>query len=58
MLSATIYLRDIEADFAAMNDVWNAWVPEGHAPARVCVQAHMAKPTMLVEIAVIAMVIE
>ena len=58
MLSATIYLRDIANHFALMNEVWNAWVPGGHAPARACVQAHMARPALLVEISVMAAVIE
>ena len=53
MLSATIYIKDM-ADFAAMNAVWDAWVPQGHAPARACVQAAMARPELLVEISVIA----
>lgn len=53
MLSATIYLKTMD-DFAAMNLVWNAWVPEGHAPARACVQAAMARPALLVEISVTA----
>jgi enamine deaminase RidA (YjgF/YER057c/UK114 family) len=58
LLSATIYLRDIANDFAPMNEVWNAWVPEGHAPARACVQAHMARSALLVEICVTAIVAE
>lgn len=53
MLSATVYLRDMK-DFAAMNAVWDAWVPEGHAPARACVEARMARPELLVEISVVA----
>ena len=53
MLQATIYLNDISNDFAGMNEVWNEWVPDGYAPARVCVQAQMAWPEMLVEISVI-----
>ncbi len=53
MLSATVYVRDMK-DFAAMNAVWDAWVPEGHAPARACVEARMARPELLVEISVIA----
>lgn len=53
MLSATIYLRDIK-DFAAMNNVWDKWVPEGCAPARACVEARMAREDLLVEISVIA----
>lgn len=53
MLSATIYVRDMK-DFAAMNAVWDTWVPEGHAPARACVEARMARPELLVEISVVA----
>jgi len=53
MLSATIYIKDM-ADFKAMNAVWDDWVPEGHAPARACVQASMARPELLVEISVVA----
>ena len=53
MLSATIYLRDMK-DFAAMNNVWDKWVPEGCAPARACVEARMARADLLVEISVIA----
>ena len=56
ILSATIYLRDIANHFALMNEVWNAWVPEGHAPARACVQAHMARAALLVEITIVAAV--
>jgi enamine deaminase RidA (YjgF/YER057c/UK114 family) len=53
MLSATLYIRDMK-DFAAMNIVWDAWVTQGHAPARACVEARMARPELLVEISVIA----
>ena len=53
LLSVSIYLRDIK-DFEAMNEVWDAWVPEGHAPARACVEARLARPELLVEICVIA----
>lgn len=56
LLSATIYLRDIDNHFALMNEVWNAWVPEGHAPARACVEAHMARSGLLVEICITAAV--
>lgn len=54
LLSATIYLRDIDNHFAPMNEVWNAWVPDGHSPARACVEAHMARSALLVEICVVA----
>ncbi len=55
LLSATLYIRDMK-DFAAMNEVWDAWVPEGHAPARACVEARMARPELLVEVSVVAAV--
>ncbi len=53
LLSATIYLRDMK-DFAAMNEVWDSWIPQDHAPARACVEARMARAELLVEISVIA----
>jgi len=53
ILSATIYLADIAA-FAEMNAVWDAWVPAGHAPARATVEAKLAAPAYIVEIACIA----
>ena len=55
ILSATIYLKRMDL-FEQMNQVWDAWVPEGHAPARACVEAQMARPELLVEISVIAAV--
>lgn len=53
ILSAVIWLADM-ADFAAMNAVWDAWVPSGHAPARATVQAGLNDPDMKVEIMVVA----
>ncbi|REL28217.1 RidA family protein [Thalassotalea euphylliae] len=53
ILSATIYLKTMK-DFAEMNAVWDAWVPEDHAPARACVTADMAREALLVEISVVA----
>jgi len=53
ILSVTIYVRDMK-DFAAMNEVWDAWVVDGCQPARACVEARMARPELLVEMSVIA----
>ena len=53
ILSATLYLRDIK-DFEGMNAVWDEWIPEGHAPARACVEARLARPDLLVEVSIIA----
>lgn len=53
MLQAVIWLADME-DFSQMNAVWDAWVPEGHAPARACGEAKLARPDLKVEIIVTA----
>ncbi len=50
LLTATIYLKHM-ADRVAFNALWQAWLPEGCAPARVCVSAEMASPDFLLEIA-------
>ncbi|MBL4628011.1 MAG: RidA family protein [Roseicyclus sp.] len=53
LLQVTIWLADM-ADFAEMNLVWNAWVPEGHAPARACGEAKLARDVLKVEMIVTA----
>lgn len=54
MLSAQVWLKDIEADFAAFTALWEAWIPAGAAPARAVVEARMAAPEILVEVMVVA----
>jgi len=54
LLSVTIYLKDIDADFAGMNAVWDTWLPEGVAPARATVEAKLCEPEILVELSVVA----
>ncbi|MDY1573287.1 RidA family protein [Pseudomonas paraeruginosa] len=54
ILSATIYLKNIARDFAALNEVWTQWLPTGQAPSRTTVQAELARPSVLVEITVVA----
>lgn len=53
LLQAVIWLADM-ADFEEMNGVWDAWVPEGKAPARACGEAKLARPDFTVEIIIIA----
>ena len=53
LLSATIWPSDMRG-FADMNEVWDAWVPAGCAPARATVEAKLATPQFTVEIGVIA----
>ena len=53
ILQAIIWLADMN-DFAEMKAVWDAWVPEGHAPARACGEAKLARPDYTVEIIITA----
>jgi enamine deaminase RidA (YjgF/YER057c/UK114 family) len=55
ILRAQIFLADL-ADFPAMNAEWEAWVPQGQAPARATVQAKLARAGWRVEIVVTAAV--
>ena len=50
LLTAQIWLKDIDTDFKAMNGVWNNWVDPNAKPARATVQSPMARPVVLVEI--------
>ncbi len=50
ILSVTIYITDF-ANLPALNEVWDAWFPEGCAPSRACVKAELADPEYLVEMA-------
>ncbi|MFM9861770.1 RidA family protein [Pseudoxanthobacter sp. M-2] len=55
MLYAQVWLREIERDFAAMNGVWEKWISGHTPPARATVEAKLAAPDLLVEIAVTAL---
>ena len=54
VLTAHLWLKDIERDFAPMNDVWNAWVDPENKPARACVEAKLANDDILFEVMVVA----
>jgi len=51
ILKANIWLTDI-GTFASMNEAWDAWVPQGHTPARATVESKLAAPGLDVEIMV------
>lgn len=53
ILTAQIWLADM-ADFAEMNAVWDAWVPQGNCPARATGEARLATPDYKVEVIVTA----
>lgn len=55
ILHAQIFLPDL-GDFAAMNEVWEAWVVPGHTPTRATVQAALADPRWKIEVVVTAAV--
>lgn len=57
LLSAIIYVKDMSL-FGEMNEVWDNWLPTGHAPARACVEANMANPGYLVEVSIVAAIPE
>ncbi|SAL54444.1 endoribonuclease L-PSP [Caballeronia udeis] len=54
LVSANIWLTDPK-HFAEFNAVWDAWISDGHAPTRACVQSLLMKPGCDVEIAVTAL---
>ena len=53
LLQATVWLQDIRT-VDEMNKVWDAWVPQGCAPARACIEARLQSPAKMVEIRVTA----
>jgi enamine deaminase RidA (YjgF/YER057c/UK114 family) len=56
IISASIWLKDIDSDFKAMNEVWVDWLDPENKPVRATVQSPMALPQLLVEIQVTAAV--
>ncbi|ATC96791.1 RidA family protein [Pseudoalteromonas tunicata] len=56
LLSVTIYLTDL-AHLGLFNQLWEAWLPEGKAPSRACINAQLADPSLLVEITVVAAIL-
>lgn len=54
ILSVMIFLKDIEHDYDAMNEIWDAWCADIQALPRTCVEAKMYRPDVLVEMTVTA----
>ena len=55
VVSASVWLADIRT-FGEMNAVWEAWIDPAAPPTRATVEAKLATPACLVEIAMIAAV--
>lgn len=56
LLQVMIYLPDPN-DLLLFNRIWDAWVPDGHAPSRACVHASLAAPGYRVELVITAAVV-
>lgn len=52
LLQVLIYLPHL-VNGGVLNELWDNWVPEGHAPTRACVQAGLS-PGYLVEMVITA----
>jgi len=55
LLQVMIYLPEA-SDLGVFNRIWDAWVPEGHAPSRACIHAALAAPGYRVELVITAAV--
>ena len=53
VLYCQVVLNNI-GDFAAMNTVYDAWIDPANPPARACIEARLAHPSLKVEIIAIA----
>lgn len=56
LLTASIWLKDINRDFTRMNEVWNEWLDKDNKPVRATVEANLARESLLVEVQVTAAV--
>jgi enamine deaminase RidA (YjgF/YER057c/UK114 family) len=57
LLMVQVYLTNMARDYDGFNVVWEAWLPEGTAPSRACVEVKgLAKPGWKVELVVTAAV--
>lgn len=56
LISAQIWLPNLDRDYRAMNAIWDTWTAPGCSPTRVTVEAKLAAPDLVVEITAIAAV--
>lgn len=53
LLQTIVWLSDMR-DFAAMNEIWDAWIDPENPPARACGEARLATQKHLVEFICVA----
>jgi enamine deaminase RidA (YjgF/YER057c/UK114 family) len=56
LLSVQIWMKDMGADFAGMNETWSVWVNAEQTPARATAQVMFDDPQILLELIVTAAV--
>lgn len=56
ILSAQIWMKDMEADFDRMNEVWSQWFTPGETPARATSQVTFDESNIRLELIVVAAV--
>jgi enamine deaminase RidA (YjgF/YER057c/UK114 family) len=57
LLQVLIYLPFPE-DLPLFNEIWEAWVPLGHAPSRACIHTQLAAPDYRAELVITAAIKE
>lgn len=55
LLQVIVYLPEPN-DLPTFNELWDAWIPKGHAPSRACIHAPLAAKEYQVELVVTAAV--
>lgn len=53
LVQVLIYLPNPE-DLPLFNQLWDAWIPEGHAPVRACSHPKLADPLLRAELIITA----
>jgi enamine deaminase RidA (YjgF/YER057c/UK114 family) len=53
LVQVLIYLPEA-SDLDEFNAIWDAWIPEGHAPTRACTHPQLAAPGYRVELVITA----
>lgn len=53
LLQVLIYLPFPE-DLTLFNQLWDAWIPRGHAPSRACIHTQLAAPGYRAELIITA----
>ena len=53
LLQVLIYLPFPE-DLTVFNELWDAWIPSGHAPSRACIHTQLAAPGYRAELIITA----